>query len=64
MSLVKGKDGGDGGGPSEPSSPSSSNGTNGDSSKNSSHNELPGHNPLLKLDVKFIIPIYVGKLNA
>lgn len=61
VSSMKGKDGG---GPSDLSSPSSSNGGNGDSSKTSSHNELPGHNLLLKLDVKFDLPVYGGELNA
>lgn len=63
-SLVRGG-GGEGGDPFESSSPSSGNSANRHSSKKSSHthNEPPSHNPLLKLDVKFDLPIYDGESN-
>jgi hypothetical protein len=63
VSSVKG---GDGGGPIEPSSPSFGNGAIGKFSKKSSptHNELPSHKLLLKLDVKFELLVYDGELNA
>ena len=66
MSLVKGGDGRNGGYPVEPSPPSSSNGANGHSSKKSSHthNELHDHKVLLKLEVKFDLPVYDGEMNA
>jgi hypothetical protein len=67
-SSVKGEGGGEGGDPSKPSSPSYGNGANEHSSKDKksshTHNLLPNYKPLLKLDVKFVLPIYDGELNA
>jgi hypothetical protein len=64
VSLVKG--GGEGGDPFEPSSPSSENGGNDISSKKSSHVQHKpwSHKPFLKLDVKFGLLVYDGKLNV
>lgn len=63
---VRGEGGEEGGYPFDSCLPSSGNGANKNSSKKFSHthNELPGHNPLLTLYVKFDLPIYDRELNA
>ena len=63
----KGKGGNDGDGDPPPSSPSSS--SSSDSSKSSQsipkgHGKTPPQTPLLKLDIKFELPMYNGEVNA
>jgi hypothetical protein len=68
--LVKVEGGCEGGGPSKPSSPLFSSSSTNQESEHSSHKKASkksshAHNlPLLKLDVKFELPIYDGELNA
>jgi hypothetical protein len=70
-SSVKYEWGDEGGGPSKPSSPSSSSSSSSGARKHSSHKKNPSKKsshardfPLLKLDVKFELPIYDGELNV